>query len=88
MTYEQRFPGWADHARKMRERTEDILSAHKGFEIPLDTIASAVLLVSEATTHAARHTACGRSGVFKVTLKIDTHRITIESTTKNVPSAG
>ncbi|MFC4566102.1 hypothetical protein ACFO4E_29975 [Nocardiopsis mangrovi] len=53
VTYERRFPGWADQVRKAREWTEDILSAHCEFEVPQDTVASAVLLVSEATTNAS-----------------------------------
>ncbi|MFC4562046.1 ATP-binding protein [Nocardiopsis mangrovi] len=86
--YERRFPGWSDQIRKVREWTDDVLSAHEGFEIPDDTIASAVLLVSEATTNAVRYTASGHGGVFKVTLKIDAHRITIEVDDEGCPAGG
>jgi serine/threonine-protein kinase RsbW len=88
VTYEQRFPGWADQVRKAREWTDDILSTHAGFEIPSDTIASAVLLVSEASTNAVRYTASGRGGLFKVTLKLDAHRITIEVDDEGCPASG
>ncbi|MFC3999442.1 ATP-binding protein [Nocardiopsis sediminis] len=88
VSYEQRFPGWADQIRKARVWTDEILSSHEGFEIPEDTIASAVLLVSEATTNAVRYTASGRGGVFTVTLKIDTRRIIIEVDDEGCPAGG
>ncbi|MFC4564711.1 ATP-binding protein [Nocardiopsis mangrovi] len=88
MKYEQRFPGWADQIRKAREWTEDVLSGHPGFAIPSDTIASAVLLVSEAATNAIRYTASGRGGVFTVTLKVGPRRITIEVDDEGCPAGG
>ncbi|MFC4563111.1 ATP-binding protein [Nocardiopsis mangrovi] len=62
--------------------------SHSGFDIPGDTIASAVLLVSEGVTNAIRYTASGRGGVFTVTLRIDTHRITIEVDDEGCPAGG
>ncbi|MFC4565755.1 ATP-binding protein [Nocardiopsis mangrovi] len=88
MAYERRFPGWADQVRKAREWTDDVLSAHGGFAIPADTIASAVLLVSEAATNAIRYTASGRGGVFTVTLRVDLRRITIEVDDEGCPAGG
>ncbi|MFC3995043.1 ATP-binding protein [Nocardiopsis sediminis] len=88
MSYEQRFPGWSDQIRKARVWTDEILSTHEGFDIPSDTIASAVLLVSEAATNACRYTASGRGGIFKITLKIDTRRIIIEVDDEGRPAGG
>ncbi|MFC3995654.1 ATP-binding protein [Nocardiopsis sediminis] len=88
VTYEQRFPGWSDQIRKARVWTDEILSTHEAFDIPCDTIASAVLLVSEATTNALRYTASGRGGVFTVTLKVDRRRIIIEVDDEGRPAGG
>ncbi|MFC3998400.1 ATP-binding protein [Nocardiopsis sediminis] len=88
VTYSRRFPGWAEQVREARIWTEDLLTTHDGFSIPEDTIASAVLLVSEAVTNAVRYTASGRGGTFTVWLYFRQGTITIEVDDEGRPAGG
>ncbi|MFC3997713.1 ATP-binding protein [Nocardiopsis sediminis] len=78
MSYSRIFPGWNEQVGQARRWVEHLLSLHTAFEIPDDTIAATVLLVSEATTNALAHTASGRGGVFIVGLEVDRGRITVD----------
>ncbi|MFC3998735.1 ATP-binding protein [Nocardiopsis sediminis] len=75
VAYTRTFPGWEDQIRQARHWTERVLATHSAFGIPDDTVAAAVLLVSEATTNAVRHTASGRGGVFTLRLEVGRGRI-------------
>ncbi|MFC3998513.1 ATP-binding protein [Nocardiopsis sediminis] len=88
MKYFRGFPGWAEQVREVRVWTDQVLGAHSGFEIPDDTVASAVLLVSEAATNSIRYTASGRGGTFGVTLFVDLGRITVEVEDEGRPAGG
>ncbi|WP_378574243.1 ATP-binding protein [Nocardiopsis mangrovi] len=86
--YFRGFPGWAEQVREVRRWTEHVLTAHSGFEIPDDTVAAAVLLVSEAATNSIRYTASGRGGTFGVTVFVDRGRITVEVDDEGCPAGG
>ncbi|MFC3997945.1 ATP-binding protein [Nocardiopsis sediminis] len=86
--YDRQFPGWAEQVREARVWTEEVLATHDGFDIPDDTIASAVLLVSEAVTNSIRYTASGRGGTFGVRLYVGRGRITIEVDDEGCPAGG
>ncbi|MFC4565698.1 ATP-binding protein [Nocardiopsis mangrovi] len=88
VVYFQRFPGWADQVKRARSWCEGLLTVHCAFDIPGDTVASAVLLLSEAATNAIRYTASGRGGKFDVTLMVEQRRITIEVEDEGRPAGG
>ncbi|MFC3996390.1 ATP-binding protein [Nocardiopsis sediminis] len=88
VVYHARFPGWAEQVKKARDWCEDLLTVHSAFEIPDDTVASAILLLSEASTNAIRHTASGRGGQFDVTLMVEHRTITIEVADEGHPDPG
>ncbi|MFC4565764.1 ATP-binding protein [Nocardiopsis mangrovi] len=88
VTYSRRFPGWADQVRAARNWMEDLLTTHDGFRVPEDTVASAVLLVSEAATNSIRYTASGRGGTFTVWLHLRRYRITIDVDDEGCPAGG
>ncbi|MFC4565378.1 ATP-binding protein [Nocardiopsis mangrovi] len=88
VVYFQRFPGWAEQVGRARFWVDNLLCAHSDFRIPDDTVASAVLLVSEAATNAVRYTASGRGGRFGVTLMIEPRAVTIEVEDEGCPAGG
>ncbi|MFC4561600.1 ATP-binding protein [Nocardiopsis mangrovi] len=88
VVYYARFPGWADQVKRARDWCEDLLTLHSGRRIPGDTVASAVLLLSEAATNAIRYTASGRGGRFDVTLMVEQWKITIEVEDEGCPTGG
>ncbi|CAM3867410.1 ATP-binding protein [Nocardiopsis rhodophaea] len=62
-TYTRVFPGRPDQVAHMRHWAEHCLSCPAlDTPIPDDTVASAVLLISEAATNAIRHTRSGQPG--------------------------
>ncbi|MFC4560576.1 ATP-binding protein [Nocardiopsis mangrovi] len=88
MSYTREFPGWADQIRQARTWADRVMATHTGYAIPDDTAAAAVLCLSEAATNALRYTASGRGGVFKVTIKLDRRRVTIEVDDEGRPAGG
>ncbi|MFC3996858.1 ATP-binding protein [Nocardiopsis sediminis] len=88
VVYYARFPGWAEQVKRARHWCEDLLTVHSAFDIPGETVASAVLLLSEAVTNAVRYSASGRGGTFDVTLMVEQRRITIEVEDEGRPAGG
>ncbi|MFC3998798.1 ATP-binding protein [Nocardiopsis sediminis] len=88
VVYYARFPGWAEQVKRARDWCEDLLTVHSAFDIPGETVASAVLLLSEAVTNAVRYTASGRGGTFDATLMVEQRKITIEVEDEGCPAGG
>ncbi|MFC3998968.1 ATP-binding protein [Nocardiopsis sediminis] len=88
VVYYARFPGWAEQVKRARHWCEDLLTIHSAFDIPGETVASAVLLLSEAVTNAVRYTASGRGGTFDATLMVEQRKITIEVEDEGRPAGG
>nr|WP_246421643.1 ATP-binding protein [Nocardiopsis mwathae] len=65
------FPGRPHEVARARHWVEGVLAAAaEGLRPPLDTVGTAVLLVSEAATNAVRHTVTGLGGRFTVVLHL------------------